>query len=49
MKYAALDHEIPKFLGHGISTRELCTCDTKTADDTNETFPIDTKTLKDVV
>lgn len=39
--------EIPR--ATGVSTRELRTCDTKTADDTNEPFPIDTETLKDVV
>lgn len=51
MKYAA-SRRITKFRnssGHGVSTHELRTCDTKTADDTNEPFPIDTETLKDVV
>lgn len=53
MKYAgcaASDHEIPKFLGYGVSTRSLRAIQRLSmASGTNELFPIDTETLKDVV
>lgn len=53
MKYAdcaVSDHEIPKFLGYGVSTRSLRAIQRLSmASGTNELFPIDTETLKDVV
>lgn len=51
MKYAG-SRRITKFRNSWAaeaSTRELRTCYTKTADDTNEPFPVDTETLEDVV